>query len=167
MDYETVFRDEYLSEEDLTSFAYSLNIFLTHAGEETCWCIKKTNHSALKHFSASHRTHPQFKGRDARILSLAILNQFHTEEKPIIVRKHTCQSIYCINPHHYFYGTRGNVQIERRRRSGLNIDLDVVNNVREKRELNPKIWTYRKLSWEFKLPEQTIARICKRQGYDF
>lgn len=168
MDSKTVFLYEYLTDRDLVEFAYVLNLFLELSGEKECWCIQKTSHSALINFTASHRTQPQFKGRDARMLTLSIINQFQTDEKPVIVRRRECTSKYCINPLHYFYGTRSDVQLVRyNRTANSDLDHETIKSIRLKRQSNPRIWTYRKLSWEFKLSERTIAGICRRESYDF
>ena len=167
MDYQTVFRDEYLAPVDLVSFAYSLNLFQELVGEEECWCIKDANHPALKNFACWHPSRPQFKGRDARLLSLAIVNQFSTTEKPLIVRKHSCKTKYCVNPTHYFYGTKMDVSLERQRRQGVKLSLKAIEEIRSTRDLDTNYWTYQRLSWKFKVPTQAVARICRRQTYDF
>ena len=169
MDYEwygQVFRDEYLTAEDLVTFATVLNLFNTQVGSKNCWCIKEANHPGLKNFTISHPSRPQYKGRDARILLLALVDEFWREEKPVIIRKSICNSIYCLNPNHYFYGTKADVQLERFKRSGHKLDTKIIEEIRNKREKNPKYWTYKELSKYYKLPYHTVSRICRRVIYD-
>jgi hypothetical protein len=167
MDYVSVFRDEYLTPEDLVDFANALNTFQELVGRDQCWCVKEANHPLLKSFTATHPYRPQFKGRDARVLSLALVDQFHSEEKPVIVRSHACKSFHCIHPGHMFYGTKADVQLEIQRRRGLKVSLKIINEIRLKRETDPESWTYSSLSAHYKLPLQTIGRICRREIYDF
>lgn len=167
LDYISVFREEYLTPEDIIAFANGLNVFQELMGKEACWCVKEADHPVLKSFTVSHASRPQFKGRDARVLSLALVDQFYDDYAPILVRKHVCKSSHCVNPHHYFYGTRLDVQLEQQRRRGLKVSLKVINEIRHKRELDPKAWSYDRLSKHYKLPLQTVGRICRREIYDF
>lgn len=167
MDYITVFQDDYLSFEDLLAFANALNTFQELVGKEACWCIKEADHPVLKSFTATHPNRPQFKGRDARVLALALIDQFYDDAKPIIVRRHICKSSYCINPGHYFYGTKPDVQLELQRRRGLKLSLKLINEIRSKRDHDPKSWSYARLAEDYKLPIQTVGRICRREIYDF
>ncbi len=166
MDYQTVFRDEYLTPVDLVAFAYGLNLFQELLGPKECWCVKKANHPALQHFTVSNKYRSSFKGRDARVLSLALVDQFRTDEKPVVVRKSACTSKYCVNPNHYFYGTRIDVGLQNQQRAGINLSLNLIDEIRSKRGSNTRFWTYRRLSWHFKVPEKIVARICRRESYD-
>ena len=166
MDYQTVFRDEYLTPVDLVAFAYALNAFQELVGSTDCWCVKKANHPVLKHFTFSNRHRSSFKGRDARVLCLALVDQFRTDEKPIVVRKSCCTSKYCINPNHYFYGTRVDVGLQNQLRAGINLSLNLIDEIRAKRHSDTRYWSYRRLSWHFKVPEKIVARICRRESYD-
>lgn len=167
MNYVSVFRDEYLTPADIIAFASAMQAFQGLVGVKECWCVKKANHPMLSSFTVTHSSRPQFKGRDARVLSLALVDQFYSEEKPILLRRHVCTSVYCINPGHLFYGTKSDVQLETQRRRGLKVSLKIINEIRSKRENDPENWTYPSLAKHYKLPLQTIARICRREIYDF
>ena len=41
MDYVSVFRDEYLTTEDMIAFANAMHAFQELVGVKDCWCIKK------------------------------------------------------------------------------------------------------------------------------
>lgn len=166
MDYVTIFRDEYLSTEDLLAFATALNVFQEVVGKESCWCVKAADYSVLESFTVTHPSRPQFKGRDARVLSLALVDQFYDDLKPVIVRRHVCKSIYCVNPNHYYYGTRADVRLEHQRRSGLKLSLKIIDEIKLKREEDPRRWTYAKLASLYRLPVHVVGRICRGQSYD-
>lgn len=165
MDYLQFFRDEYLTEQDLVAFATTLKLCQDGIGLSPCWCLKKLDHPGLKHFSTSHRFRPQFKGRDARLLALALVNQFMPEEGAVVVRKHTCQSQHCINPSHYYFGTLKDVKLEHAKRKGININPAIVTEIRSKRESDKTMWTYQKLGKLYKLPYHVIRRICTENAY--
>ena len=167
MDYVSVFRDEYLTTEDMIAFANAMHAFQELVGVKDCWCIKKANHPLFKSFTVTHPARPQFKGRDARVLALALVDRFYSEENPILLRRHVCQSKYCINPSHLFYGTKSDVQMETQRRRGLKVSPNVITEIRRKREADPANWTYSNLSTHYNLPLQTIGRICRKEIYDF
>lgn len=166
MDYASVFRDEYLNTQDLVTFVGVLHLFNTHLNQNQCWCIKEINHPAMKNFTASHPSQPRFKGRDARVLSLALTDQFYADEKPVIIRRHCCTSNHCINPGHYFYGTRSEVQMEKQKKNGIKMSLNLISEIRLKRQVDPRRWTYQALSRHYDLPRHTVSRICRRQSYD-
>ena len=165
LDYITFFRDEYLTHQDLISFASTLKLCQTEVGMSTCWCLKKMDHPGLEHFTVSHPSRPLFKGRDARPLALALVDQFNSRKKPVIVRRHTCKSPHCINPAHYFYGTAQDVKIQSAKRKGININKKVVDEIRSKRESNKSEWTYQKLGNHYKLPYHVVRRICLEGAY--
>ena len=166
MDFWTVFRDEYLTAEDLVAFAFTLDLYDKTMAPGDCWCIKAVNHPVLKDFSFAHTTYPRFKGRNARILSLALADKFYTEEKPIIVRRSKCDSEFCINPAHCYYGTRVDVHMESRRKQGVNMSPILINEIKNRRTQDSKKWTYKALSSQYKLPVHVVRRICQGITYD-
>ena len=97
---------------------------------------------------------------------MALVDQFRTDEKPVIVRRSCCTSNYCINPNHYFYGTRTDVGLQNQLRAGINLSLNIIDEIRSKRSSDTRFWSYRRLSWHFKVPEKIVARICRRESYD-
>jgi len=166
MNYIDFFREEYLTPEDLLTFVQVLNLFQTSMPAGECWCIKSANHAALRSFNATHPHKARFKGRDAQALALSLVNQFYSDEKPVIVRRSNCHSFHCINPDHFFYGTHIDKQLQRQKRNGVSIDIEIIDEIRELRKTDQQTWTYKALSKKYKLPEHIIGRICRRQSYD-
>jgi len=165
LDYIEFFRNEYLTREDLISFATSLQYCQTELGITPCWCLRKLNSPALEHFTCSHPSRPLYKGRDARPLALALVNQFAPAEDALIIRKHLCGSVHCINPSHYLFGTREDVWIQSLQRKGQKLTLKTIEDIRTKRESDKTQWTYEKLGKHFKLPYHVIRRICTESSY--
>jgi hypothetical protein len=165
LDYIQFFKNEYLSTSDLIAFASVIKKCQDELGFATCWCLKRMDNPDLKYFSTSHKYRPVFKGRDARPLLLALVNQFAPEEAPAIVRKAACTSAHCLNPAHYFFGDLKDVKREQAKRKGKNITIEIVNEIQQKRSANPETWTYEKLGKHFKLPYHVIRRICTHNTY--
>jgi hypothetical protein len=166
VDYFKFFRDEYLTGEDLLCFATSLRLCQTELGINSCWCIKQINHPFLKYFTTSHPSRPLFKGRDARLLSLALINQYAPDtESNLVVRYSFCRSQHCINPTHYFFGTVQDVWMQNAKRKGRDINPEIVESIKNQRESDKNEWTYDKLSKQYKLPYHVIRRICNEGAY--
>ena len=74
--------------------------------------MKKIKHSAFEGFNTSKKNKLLYQNKDARELLLFLTGRLPKEETPIIVRKGYCQSPYCLNPAHYYWGTRKDVAYE-------------------------------------------------------
>ena len=71
-------------------------------------------------FVNSKRNHLFYKTMDARpLLLLAMIGQFPDDGKNnVIVRRHICDCKFCLNPSHYYYGTKADVRLETNQRNG-------------------------------------------------
>jgi hypothetical protein len=166
LDYFTFFRDEYLTGEDLLSFATSLRLCQTELGITSCWCIKKINHPSLKYFTSSHPSRPLFKGKDARLLAMALADKYAPADGAnTVVRYSFCNSQHCINPTHYFFGTTQDVWMQNAKRKGREINPSIVESIKQQRATSKGEWTYEKLSKHYKLPYHVIRRICNEGAY--
>ena len=58
-------------------------------------------------------------------------NKFATEEKTIIVRRSICSSKHCLNPNHYYWGTRSDVAYENAERDNKGINKTLITRLRE------------------------------------
>jgi hypothetical protein len=166
LDYLDFFREQYLTTDDLVAVVSALNLFQSGFGTNRCWCLKTINRSELKGFTTSHGSRPLYKGRDARMLTLAIAGQYQSETQPIIVRKHVCNSVYCINPNHYYFGTKREVCFERGQRKGSRISPELVTELRLKNTENRKTWSYAALARQYRLPYHVVRRICNHESYE-
>jgi hypothetical protein len=153
------FHDNYIMGDDIAQFMNVLKLFDQRYGKEKCWCIKKINNPEhLKGFVLSHPNRPVYKGTDARGLVLALIDQYSEPEKPFIVRYSNCLSTHCINPNHYFHGTKRDVAIQRNKRNGTHrLDPGLIELLRHERSEKR---SYASLAREFNLPYHTVRRAC-------
>lgn len=114
-------------------------------------------------FSTSRNARPKYKTADARELMLALLDQYPSETNPIIVRRSCCTSTYCINPLHYFYGTRRDAMWQHNLRSGGQVDQQLVLKLREECSVAKK--SYASIAREYQLPYHTVRRICTNEYF--
>ena len=114
-------------------------------------------------FNTSKKNHLLYKNRDARPLILSMIGYTYNEDKPIIVRKAECRSIYCLNPSHYYWGTRKDVAYENAKRNNIGINNELITKLRiEKAEGISSL----KLAKAYKLPYHTVRRICNNETYE-
>jgi hypothetical protein len=157
------FKENYLTEEDLLFFVSVLTRFESHLGTQSCWCLKTSNHSKLQGFTTSHSSRPLYKGRDARILVMAIVDQYQDASQPMVVRRHQCSSAHCLNPNHYYFGTKQDVCFERGQRKGSLVTPAIVKELRAGFLENK---TYAALARQYKIPYHIVRRICIHEAYD-
>ena len=112
MNQEEIFLYESLTPYDQITFAKSIQVSLQLLGRDSCWCLKENSDSIFYGFNRSKAERLLYKGRDARPLILAIAGLFQTELKPVIVRRSFCTSKHCLNPSHYYWGSRGDVALK-------------------------------------------------------
>ena len=157
------FKENYLTEQDLLFFVGVLNRFQSQLGAEACWCLKTSNHSKLRGFTTSHSSRPLYKGRDARLLVMAAVDQYQDESQPVVVRRHQCRSAHCLNPNHYYFGSKTDVCFERGQRKGSLVTPAVVKELRAAHLENK---TYAALARQYKIPYHIVRRICAYEAYD-
>ena len=164
MDFEVFCKERYLSGPETLQFLTILKNFCTTYGQNQCWSLQKVkNPDAVAGFSMSRNARPRFKGADARELLLAAVGQYHSESKPIIVRHSCCESTCCVNPLHYFYGTRQDAMWQHNLRIGSPVSPQVVTQLREECGRTKK--SYASLAREFNLPYHTVRRICNNESF--
>jgi hypothetical protein len=152
------FSQYYIVGEDAARFMTVLKLFDDRYGKEKCWCTKKINNPYhLEGFVLSHPNRPLYKRIDARVLTLALVGQYPDPNKPVIVRRGHCTSNHCINPNHYFYGTKRDVAIQRNIRKGSHLTQDLIDTIRAQWEEKR---SYASLAREFNLPYHTVRRAC-------
>ena len=88
------------------------------------------NNAGFKGFTTSKKTKLMYKGHDARPLILSMTGRNYSEENPIIVKKSECKSQYCLNPAHYYWGTRKDVAYENAKTSDKSINIDLITKLR-------------------------------------
>tara|TARA_R100001082_G_scaffold33012_1_gene17120 strand:- start:4733 stop:5830 length:1098 start_codon:yes stop_codon:yes gene_type:complete len=150
-----------LTPSDEIAFAKAFQIAFQVLGKDSCWCLKKNTNSFFKGFKTSNIRKLLYKNTDARPLILAMAGKFPDEEKTCIVRRSICTSNHCLNPTHYYWGTRSGVAYENAKRKGITADL--ITKLRlEKKEGASSL----QLSKAYNLPYQTVRRICTNITYE-
>ena len=131
MQTENPFLYNLLTPYDQIKFVNAFKTGLKILGKEKCWCMKKIKHSAFEGFNTSKKNKLQYQGKDARELLLYLTGREPTPEKSIIVRKGYCQSPYCLNPSHYYWGTRKDVAYENASINENSIDTFLISKLRK------------------------------------
>ena len=131
MTQEDVFLYNGLTPYDQIIFAKAFQISLQLLEKEQCWCLKKNTHAIFQGFTTSKTNRLLYKNQDARPLILAMANKFATEEKTIIVRRSVCSSKHCLNPNHYYWGTRADVAYESTKKGNKGINKKLITKLRE------------------------------------
>lgn len=162
-----MYKDAFLYEEltvyDEIVFAKAIQFGTQLLGKERCWCMKLCNHKIFQGFNTSKENKLLYKTKDVRPILLAIAGDSTTEEKSIIVRRAECNSPYCLNPAHYYWGTRADVAYENAKRSNNGINKKLIDELRKK---NKEGITKKNLSKIYKLPYHTTRRICNKETYE-
>jgi hypothetical protein len=162
------FLDSCLTTDDAVAFAKTVQICLDTLGRERCWCMKKRKHSAFAGFVTSHNRKPLYRNQDARPFILALSGRFYSDEKPILVRRSCCSSVHCINPSHYYYGTRADVALESQAKTPKatkkqnQVTPEVVAAIKTEHSSGEMIL---KLSRKYKLSYHVTRRICSENAY--
>jgi hypothetical protein len=154
-----------LTPNDKITFVKAFQIALQLRGKDKCWCLKRRdqcNHTIFQGFTTSKKVHLSYRGRDARPLLLAMAGQEPDPLKPIIVRRSICESQYCLNPSHYYWGTRADVARENNERNKTGINNTLISRLRQESESGISSL---KLSKTYRLPYQTVRRICNYETY--
>jgi hypothetical protein len=160
---EEVFLYADLTPPDQLAFAKALQICLRTFKKNECWCLQRHSHQAFAGFTTVNPTRLLYKNRDARPLVLALSGQFQTDDKPLAVRKALCTSPYCLNPSHYYWGTKQDIAYESANRNGLIPSAEHIAQMRADKE---KGQTSLHISRKYKLPYHVARRICNGEVYD-
>ncbi len=151
---------------DQVVFAKAFQTAYKMHGQDSCWCLKdknSCNHSIFQGFTSSKKTGISYRGRDARPLILSMAGYTQEPHKPIIVRRSNCKSQYCLNPAHYYWGTRTDVAYEQLKRDKTILNKDLINQLRREKA-NGK--SSLGLSKKYKLAYHTVRRICNNEIYE-
>lgn len=165
---EQFFFESSLATADVVAFAKAFQVCLHTLGKDQCWCMRKPTHRAFEGFISSHGSKLLYKNQDARPLLLAFSERYYSDERPVIVRRGLCQSKYCLNPSHYYYGTRRDVALENEARNPktakdrLLVTGDLVDKIRQGRDAGETIL---RLSRKYKVPYHVARRICSENAY--
>ena len=154
-----------LTPNDEITFIKAFQIALQLRGKDNCWCLKRRdqcNHTIFQGFTTSKKDYLSYRGRDARPLILAMAGQESDPLKPIIVRRSICKSQYCLNPSHYYWGTRADVAKENNERNKTGINNTLITRLRQESESGVSSL---KLSKTYRLSYQTVRRICNYETY--
>jgi hypothetical protein len=168
MDLLQFFRDSSLTSDDAVVFAKSFQLCLLHLGEDRCWCVKKQSHSVFKGFNVYSSSRLMYRSQDARPLILAMSSRYSSEELPVLVRRGICKSPHCLNPAHYYYGTKSDVALENNVRSPRaakrrnDVTAVLAEQMRMDHDAGESIL---RLSRKYKIPYYTARRICSDNAY--
>ena len=124
------FLDKGLIAPDVVVFAKAFQVLMKMKGKTSCWDLNQSRHSIFSGFVNSKRNHLYYKTLDARPLLLAMIGQFPDEKNNVIVRRHTCDCKYCLNPSHYYYGTMADVRLETNQRKGDALTPEILAEIR-------------------------------------
>ena len=155
------FRDNGLIPPDAIVFAKAFQVLMKISGKSACWDLNQSRHNIFSGFVNSKRNHLFYKTLDARPFLLAMIGQYPDEENRVIVRRHTCDCKFCLNPSHYYYGTMADVRLETNQRNGDALTPDLVTKIKSvDHGLSNK-----EVARRFNLSYQRVRKI--RRGYTF
>jgi hypothetical protein len=164
MDLATLFRDADLLAEDKIAFAKSIEVCLRLFGRDKCWRMNSARHRAFAGFSTNQPQTLRYKGADARPLILGMSGQFQPDETYVAIRKSVCKSPYCLNPEHYYWGTRADVMMQvQSKQKKKKISPEVIQALRTGRQEGQRVLD---LSRKYKVPYHTARRICAGETYE-
>ena len=143
-------------------FAKTIQIGLENFGANRCWDASEYANSIFEGFNTSKKTHLIYKNADARPLILAISGRERTDDEAVVVRKACCSSPHCLNPCHYYWGGRQDVAFEKAQKN-KKLSIDVIKRLRVGYESG---LSCRRISRIYKLPYQTVRRICSGETYE-
>ena len=156
------FRENGLIAPDVVVFAKAFQVFMRFVGKDACWDLKKSRHRIFSGFINSKRNHLFYRTKDARPFLLAMIGQFPEPGKTVIVRKHTCDCKYCLNPTHYYYGTKADVRLETNQRKGDALTPELIEKIRQA----DKSLTSKAISRRFDVSYQRVRKIRIGETFD-
>lgn len=163
MQLDQVFLYSGLTIRDQVQFARAFQLCHKLMGWNQCWCMQGDSHVVFDGFTTAHTSRLLYRGVDARPLILAMSNRFQVDENSIIVRRSLCKSQYCLNPSHYYYGTRSAVALEKAQRNKTGLSPQLIQLLRQDRQEGRKILD---LSRKYKIPYHTARRVCIEETYE-
>lgn len=163
------FLENDLSTRDAVLFSMVFQAYLTSLGPDRCWCMKKNSLSSFTGFTISSPSKTRYKGRDARILSLAIAGVVPKEDAgQVVVRRSCCKSPHCINPAHYYYGSKSDVAMENRGKKQIKkgdpavMTPELARLLRSERASGKSITS---LAIKYRLQYHVARRVCSEDTY--
>jgi hypothetical protein len=157
------FLEASLGPADAMTMVKSFQLAVKYMGRSRCWCMKSLNHAAFEGYTTSHTTGLTYRGRDARPLLMALSGQYPEEGREMVVRRSSCSSKYCLNPSHYYWGTKSDVALENRRRRSVQLDAALIQRLRQEWDAGSNASA---LSKKYALPYQMTRRICNRETFE-
>ena len=154
---------EELTAKDKVLFAKAFQIAIQLWGKNNCWCMKKASNNIFQGFTTSKKVRLSYRGRDARPLLLSMAGYNSDPTNNVIVRRACCNSPYCLNPSHYYWGTRQDVAYENIKRNKITLNKDLITKLRQE---NTAGQNSNKLSKKYKIPYHTVRRICNNEVYE-
>lgn len=170
MDPIRIFRDYDLTELDAVAFAKAFQVCSTAVGWNECWDLssRALAHPIFNGFNTSNKQKLLYRSRDAQPLLLALSGRYFQDARPIIVRRHCCTSRYCLNPLHFYYGTRADVTLETNKRKNTTkprtniVTPEVIDGIMMAKIAGNSIL---KISRRFRIPYHTVRRIYSGETY--
>ena len=148
---------------DQIVFARSIQIALKLYGKDKCWCMKKNKHSIFSGFTTYKKNWLLYKGKDARPLLLSMTGRNPDPINKVIVRVAKCESKHCLNPSHYYWGTRADVEIEKNKRKKNKLNPNLITKLRQEKAQGVSSY---QLAKTYKMSYQTVRRICNNETYE-
>lgn len=168
MDPQQFFFEASLQPDDAVIFAKAFEACIQLLGKDSCWCLRARSHQIFTGFIISHGSKLLYKNQDARPLLLAMSGRYHTDERPVIVRRACCTSLYCLNPAHYYYGTRADVALELKAKKQSQeqplspVTGEIADKIRQGHDAGETIL---ELSRKYKLSYHVARRLCSENTY--
>lgn len=150
-----------LTPADQVAFAKAFQICLRLRGKDKCWPADKLKHPAFEGFSTANRTTTAYLGADARPLLMAFIGQFQKDGQ-VAVRRSICKSPYCINPMHYYWGSRANVSLENQKDKKKQVSPEIVEAMRAERAEGKRVLD---IARKYKFSYSITRRICAGETY--
>jgi hypothetical protein len=152
-----------LTPADQIAFARAFQLCLRIYGESKCWRMDRNSHPVFSGFNTSHPNSLMYRGVEARPLILGMSGRYQ-EEGEVAIRRSICKSTYCLNPAHYYWGTRSQVMLEKQKnRQKAALSMDLIDKLRLGRREGRRVLD---LSRQYKVPYHTVRRICSCETYE-
>ena len=154
-----------LTPADQIAFAKSFELCQKVFGRTKCWCLRESSHPAFAGFAldTSPNSTLRYKGVDARRLILAMSGQFQPDETYVAIRKSICKSPHCLNPAHYYWGTKSDVAIEKQKTKKNGLTPEVIRALQVGRKEGKRVLD---LARQYKVAYHTARRICAGETYE-
>jgi hypothetical protein len=154
-----------LTPADQIAFAKSFELCQKVFGRTKCWCLRESSHPAFTGFAldTSPSSTLRYRGVDARRLILAMSGQFQPDESYVAIRKSICKSSHCLNPAHYYWGTKSDVALEKQKTKQNGLTPEVVRALQLGRQEGKRVLD---LARKYKVAYHTARRICAGETYE-